>query len=74
MGNESDWRAEIASRPVFTASLRLACGATLRVTKENGEVLMDIRDDDGRSVPARMSEHEAETVVSMVRQAGWAEG
>lgn len=74
MGNESDWQAELASRPVFTASLRLALGATLRVTKENGEVLLDVRDDDGRLVPARMSEQEADTVLSMVRQAGWTKG
>lgn len=74
MGNESDWEAKLFLRPVFTASLRLALGGTLRVTKEDDIVLLDIRDDDGRLVPARLSSSESFTVNSMIRQADDARG
>lgn len=69
MGNESDWEAKLFLRPVFTASLRLALGGTLRVTKEDGVVLMDVRDDEGQLMPARLSSSEALTANSMIRQA-----
>jgi hypothetical protein len=65
MTDDASRLTDINVHPTYQASLRLTCGATVRVTVLDGAILTDIRDDEGRSVGARMTENEATEFASM---------
>jgi hypothetical protein len=65
MSDDASRLTDINAHPTYQASLRLACGATVRVTVLDGEILTDIRDDNGHPVSARMTGNEATEVASM---------
>jgi hypothetical protein len=65
MSDDASQTTGIYAKPTYQASLRLGSGATVRVTVLNGEILTDIRDDDGYAVSARMTGREAMEVASM---------
>lgn len=69
MADDTSQLSDINASPTYHASLRLTCGAIARVTVDNGEILTDFRDSDGRLVSARMTEDEAGEVAGMLRTA-----
>jgi hypothetical protein len=69
MTDDASRLTDINARPTYRASLRLTCGATVRVTVLDDEVLTDIRDDNGYLVSARMSDNEAFEFSVMLRSA-----
>lgn len=69
MGDELLNTADIDSKPIYQASMRLASGPTFRVTVVDGEVLADFRDDEGRTVAARLTADEAAEMASMLNAA-----
>lgn len=56
----------IDAKPTYQASLRLKSGPTVRATVMNGEILTDIRDDEGRTAAGWMTGSEAVEVASML--------
>lgn len=62
----SDELIYTGEKPTYTASLTLEAGGTARVTVVSGAVLFDVRDDDGRLIPARMTAWEAHEVGSVL--------
>jgi hypothetical protein len=69
MTDDASRLTDINAHPTYQASLRLTCGATVRVTVMDGEVLTDIRDDNGLVVGARMTGNEAFEFSVMLRSA-----
>jgi hypothetical protein len=69
MTDDASRLTDINAHPTYQASLRLACGATVRVTVLDGEILTDIRNDEGCTVSVLMTADEAGEVATMLRSA-----
>lgn len=69
MTDDESQMIDIDAKPTYQASMRLKSGPTVRVTVQYGEILMDIRDDHGRTVSGWMTDDEAGEVASMCHAA-----
>lgn len=69
MTDDTSRLTDINAHPTYHASLRLGYGATVRVTVLDGEILTDIRADNGYPVGGRMTADEAGEVAGMLRAA-----
>jgi hypothetical protein len=69
MTDDASRLTDINVHPTYQASLRLACGATVRVTVLDGEILTNIRDDRQELVSAQMTGNEAFEFSVMLRSA-----
>lgn len=69
MNEDSSHTIDIDAKPTYQASLRLKSGPVVRVTVMDGEILTDIRDDEGRPVAGWMTADEAGEVAGMLRAA-----
>jgi hypothetical protein len=69
MTDDASRLTDINAHPTYQASLRLTCGATVHITVLDGEILTDIRDDNGHPVGVRISGIEATEIASMLNAA-----
>jgi hypothetical protein len=69
MADDESQMINTDAKPTYQASMRLKSGPTVRITVDDGQVLMDICDDHGRTVSGWMTDDEAGEVASMCRAA-----
>jgi hypothetical protein len=69
MTDDTSHMSDLDMKPTYQASIALRSGGTARVTVCGKEILFDVRDGDGRLIPARLTDDEAREIASMLHAA-----
>jgi hypothetical protein len=69
MNDDTSHISDLDMKPTYQASITLGWGGTARVTVSGNQILFDVRDGDGRLIPARLTDDEAQEIASMMHAA-----
>jgi hypothetical protein len=69
MTDDTSHISDLDMKPTYQASIALRFGGTARVTVCGKDILFDVRDDDGRLIPAQLADNEAMEIASMMHAA-----